>query len=204
MLIRHFNVEKTSYLEVKEIRKQRRKFSNLLHFSVNSESLASQVLLQKSKLLEATWSHTADRTCGSKAVVHPHYSPELIPSDFHLLGTHKYNLLQMSTWITDLLHAGIHDLVPQMLISREVWCVPSATRWSRAHQSQNKFLSCRVFVVFLETPLCIWLRFQLTLKLKFFLSINNPNINNCVEHHFSIQQLKHVFLLKSATNFIAP
>lgn len=98
MRIRHVNVEKTSYLEMKEVRKQRRKLSNLLHFSVSSESLASQVLLQESKLLEATGPYTADRTCGwlrrccSKAVVHPHYSPELMPSDFHLFGSHKYNL----------------------------------------------------------------------------------------------------------------
>jgi hypothetical protein len=80
------------------VRKQRREFSSLLHLSVSSESLTSQVLLQESKLLEATGPHTADRTCGwlrrygSKAVVHPHYIPELMGSDFRLFGPHKYNL----------------------------------------------------------------------------------------------------------------
>jgi hypothetical protein len=80
------------------VRKQRRKFSSLLHFSVSSESLASQVLLREFKLLEATGHHTADWTCGwlerygLKAMVHPHYSPELMPSDFHLFGSYKYKL----------------------------------------------------------------------------------------------------------------
>jgi len=26
-------------------------------------------------------------------MVHPHYSPELMPSDFHLFGSHKYKLI---------------------------------------------------------------------------------------------------------------
>jgi len=70
----------------------------LLHLCVSSESLTSQVLLQESKLVEATGPHTDDRTCGwlrrcgSKAVVHPHYSPELMRSDFRHFISHKYNL----------------------------------------------------------------------------------------------------------------
>jgi hypothetical protein len=80
------------------VRKHRRKFSSLLNFSVSSESFGSQVLLRDLKLLESTGPHTAEwtygwlRRYGSKAMVHPHYSPELMPSDFHLFGSYKYTL----------------------------------------------------------------------------------------------------------------
>jgi hypothetical protein len=80
------------------VRKQRRKFIISLHFSVSSKSLANQVLRWEFKLLEATGPHTADwtydwlRRYGSKAMVHPHYIPELMPSDFHLFGSYKYKL----------------------------------------------------------------------------------------------------------------
>jgi hypothetical protein len=43
--------------------KHRRKFSSLLHVSVSSDSLASQVLLTESKELEVTGPRTVDRTC---------------------------------------------------------------------------------------------------------------------------------------------
>jgi hypothetical protein len=79
--------------------------------------------------------------------------------------------------------------------------VPSASHWPCAHQSQNKFLNSRVFVAFPGTPLCISLVFQLIPKLRYFLSVSNPNTTVCAEHRVSIQQLVHAFLLKKHIEF---
>ena len=49
----------------------------------------------------------------------------------------------------------------------------------------------------------VYLRFQLILKLRYFLSISNPNIANCTKHRVSFQQLKHAFLLKKHIEFFS-
>jgi hypothetical protein len=164
MSIRHLNVEKTSVLKCRIVRKQRRKFSSLLHISVSSESLASQVLLKES--LGPILLTVPVAVCGamplrlwSTSTTVPNSCPVISIS---LDLTSITWLQQTPTWNTGLFNDGIQALVPQwgtcLYIKGEyleVWCVPYDIHFSCAHQSQNKFLSFRVSVVFLETLLCI-------------------------------------------------
>ena len=176
------------------VRKQRREFNSLLHFSVCSKLLASQALLQESKLLGATGPHSADRTCGwlrrnsSKVMVHPHYSPELMPSDFHLFGSHKYNLTTSDAvvkhWFVLRCDTRFGTAVRQMFSFKgeylEVWCVPSATRWTCAHQSQNKFLSCEVFVAFPWNSFVCLIDISTYSEIRVFLNTLRTGLLNCL------------------------